>query len=129
MKKYIKAAEENNGIFWVIDDELYAFPFYDELPTSQTSGISNSGLTFNHRRLWEDVAPRKYKNKPFDYFPRGRVEFKSDGTPVIYMSPDIDESYVRDIKREFGLRQEPVVNYDHSRHYMNHLDDGYRPQR
>lgn len=127
MKQYIKASrEETNGIFWVINGELYAFPFYQG---EYTSGMANSGLTYNHKRLWNDVAPRKYKNKPFDYFPRGRVEFKSDGQPIIYMSPQIDEDMVYDIKHEFGLRTDPIVIYDNSRHYKCHLDDGYVPQR
>ena len=125
MKKFIKAAEETNGIFWVIDDELYAFPFYGDY----VSGIAKSGNTYNHKKLWPEIAPRQYKNKAFDYFPRGRVEFKSNGQPIIYMNPNVSESLIPEIKREFGLRSEPIINYDNSVHYRCHLDDGYTPQR
>ena len=125
MKKYVKAAEESNGIFWVIDDELYAFPFYED----SEFGVAKSGNTYNHKKLWGEIAPRNYKNKPFDYFPRGRVEFKSNGQPIIYMNPNIDESYIPEIKRQFGLRSDPIINYDNSSHYRCHLDDGYTLQK
>lgn len=125
MKTHVKAAEETNGIFWIVDGELLAFPFYE----GSTVGIAKSGNTYNHKKLWSEIAPRQYRNKSFDYFPRGRVEFKSNGQPVIYMNPNIDETYIPIIRREFGLRSEPVVNYDNSSHYRCHLDDGYIPQK
>lgn len=125
MKKHIKAAEESNGIFWVIDGELFAFPYYE----GSTIGTAKSGSTYNHRNLWKEIAPKEYRNKPFDYYPRGRVEFKSNGQPVIYMNPNIDSSMISEIKRQFGLRLDPIINYDNSNHYKCHLDDGYIPQK
>lgn len=91
----------------------------------QISGVSNSGLTFNHKKLWDSVKPRGC-NKTFNYYPRGRVDFKNKGVPVIYMNPNIDESWIPQLKQEFGLRQDPVVKYDNSEHYRCHLDDGYK---
>ena len=124
MKKYIKAAEESNGIFWVIDGELFAFPFYE----GDTIGVAKSGTTYNHKNLWKEVAPQQYRSKPFDYYPRGRVEFKSNGQPIIYMNPNIDESLIPEIKRQFGLRTEPQIKWDNSSHYRCYLDDDYVPQ-
>lgn len=125
MKTYIKVAEETNGIFWIVDGELLAFPFYE----GSNVGIAKSGNTYNHKKLWSAIAPRQYRNNPFDYFPRGRVEFKSNGQPIIYMNPNIDETCLPIIRKEFGLRSEPIVNYDNSSHYRCHLDEGYVPQK
>lgn len=125
MKRYIQCKEQSNGVFWVVDDKLLSFPYYDY----QHVGVSNSGATLNHRRLWPEIAPHGHRNKSFDYYPRGRVEFKSDGTPVIYMNPNIDDKYIPEIKIEFGLRQDPEIHYDYSDHYRCHLDTGYRSNR
>ena len=125
MKRYIKSAEETNGIFWVIDDELFTFPFYDDA----SIGVAKSGTTYNHRNLWKEIAPQEYRNKPFDYFPRGRVEFKSNGQPIIYMTPHISETMVPEIKRQFGLRSDPQIKWDNSSHYRCYLDDDYAPQK
>ena len=38
------------------------------------------------------------------------------------MNPNIDESWISEIKSEFGLRDDPKVNYDYSDHYKCHLD-------
>ena len=122
MKKLINAAKESSrGVFWIIDDELLAFPYYE----GADIGVSNSGLTFNHKKLWDSVKPRGC-NKTFNYYPRGRVDFNNKGVPVIYMNPNIDESWIPQLKQEFGLRQDPVVKYDNSDHYRCHLDDGYK---
>ena len=117
------AKEENRGVFWVIDDKLYAFPFmeYSEF------GIAKSGATYNHKKLWEYVKPKGCM-RPFDYYPRGRVEFTGKGKPIIYMNSNIDDRFISEIRTEFGLRTEPIIRYDYSSHYMCHLDDGYVPQ-
>ena len=117
------AKEMSRGIFWVIDGELYAFPFVE---TSEY-GVAKSGNTYNHKKLWEYVKPQRC-NKPFDYYPRGRVEINSKGKPVVYMNPNIDESYISDIRTQFGLRTEPAIRYDYSNHYKCYLDEGYKSQ-
>lgn len=119
MKRYIHCAKEPaEGVFWVIDDKLYSYPFYD----GADIGVAKSGNTFNHAKLWPYIAPSGARNKSFDYYPRGRVVFTGKGKPVIYMNPNIDESWISEIKSEFGLRDDPKVNYDYSDHYKCHLD-------
>ena len=107
----------SRGVFWVIDQKLYAFPF----DGSYVKGIAKSGKTYNHEKLWEYVKP-KGCNKPFDYFPRGRVDYTGKGKPVIYMSPHIDRSYVLEIVRAFGIVDDPIIRFDHSKHYQCYLD-------
>lgn len=114
----------SRGVFWLINGELYAYPF-DE---NSTEGIAKSGNTYNHKELWESVKPKRC-NKSFDYYPRGRVEITSKGKPIIYMSPHIDEYYVPEIRSQFGLKSEPEIRYDWSKHYECHLDDGYDSKR
>ena len=116
----IKAAKESSrGVFWVVDDELLAFPFGD---VDYDYGISKSGNTYNHKRLWDYIKPKKC-NKPFDYYPRGRVEFSSKGEPIIYMNPNISEDLIPNIKVAFGLRSDPIVRLDYSDHYKCYLDN------
>jgi len=112
----------SRGVFWVIDGKLLAFPFLE----NSLEGIAKSGVTYNHKKLWSDVKP-KGCNKPYNYYPRGRVDISNKGKPIIYLNPNIDDSTVRQIKSEFGLRSEPTMRYDHSDHYKCHLDSGYEP--
>ena len=125
MKKLIIASKESaRGVFWLVDDQLLAFPFYEGADV----GVAKSGTTFNHEKLWDSVKPRGV-NKPFNYYPRGRVDFKSDGTPIIYMNPNIGEDWIPQIKTEFGLRKDPIIHYDYSEHYKCYLDEECKTSR
>lgn len=118
---YINSAkEETQGVFWVIDDRLYAFPFYE----GANVGVAKSGDTYNHKKLWQEVKPNGC-NKSYNYYPRGRVMFDNKNRPVIYMNPNIDNGFLSHIKSEFGLRENPIVKYDCSKHYKCHIDDGW----
>lgn len=121
IKQAIEAAKEmSRGVFWVVDDQLLAFPFYE----GASIGVAKSGNTFNHKKLWDDIKPKGI-NKPFDYYPRGRVDFNGQNHPLVYMNPNISEDWIPQIKTEFGLREDPIIHYDYSEHYRCHLDDGY----
>ncbi len=105
------------GVFWIIDGKLYSFPF----DGTQTDGIAKSGDTYNHKKLWEFVKP-KGCNKPYNYYPRGRVEITNKGKPVIYMNPNIDSVYIKSIKNDFEIFTDVCVRYDYSEHYRCYLD-------
>lgn len=107
--------KSKRGVFWIVDGKLLAFPF-DE---SATEGVAKSGNTFNHKLLWEYIKPC---NKPFDYYPRGRVDYNSKGAAIIYMNPHIKDTYISEIKAEFVIASDPVIRYDHSEHYKCYLD-------
>lgn len=69
------------GVFWVIDDDncgkaLIAEVFREEAMI----GISKSGNNYNHRLLW-DYIKHHGCNKPYDYYPWGRVELSNKGKP------------------------------------------------
>ncbi len=105
------------GVFWLVDGELLAYTF----KKGETVGVSKSGDNYNHRLLWEHVKPRGC-NKPFDYYPRGRVEVSNKGKPVVYMNPNIGESTLKQVMEAFDLSEMPKVHYDGSKHYKCYLD-------
>ena len=105
------------GVFWLIDDRLYAYPFDGSYP----EGIAKSGNTYNHKKLWDSIKPKRFQ-VPFDYFPRGRVEITNQNKPVIYMSPHIGKEWLEQIMLVFEISAVPVIRYDHSIHYHCFLD-------
>ena len=125
MKMHFKsnATKMSRGVFWIINDELLAFPFTDEY----SEGIAKSGNTYNHKKLWNEIKP-KGCNKPYNYYPRGRVEISNKGKPIIYMNPNVDDSFIPLIRTEFGLRESPTIRYDNSQHYKCYLDDGWKSE-
>ncbi len=70
------------GVFWVVDGALLAYPFIDGV---YGGGVARSGVTYNHKKLWEQLHGSR--GKPYNYYPRGRVDADNKGQPVIYMSP------------------------------------------
>lgn len=118
------AKEAARGVFWIIEGELVAYPVIESEFESAVSG-----LTYNHKRLWTDIKPRGDKH-PYNYWPRGRVDFTNKGKPVIYYNPNIDiENYLQDIKIQFGLRDTPRLHPDGSQHYKCYLDEGWVPAK
>lgn len=104
---------------------MLAFP-YD--PNEFEFAKSRNGLTYTHKKLWTEIA-QKYRNKPYNYYPRGRVDVDNKGRSVIYVNPNITDEDLREIRRQFGIIKEPIVKYDNSNHYKCHLDEGWRPDR
>lgn len=106
-----------NGVFWIIHDNIYAYPFDGSI----VDGIAKSEKTYNYERLWNAVNPAN-SHKPFNYYPRGRVEISSKGQSVIYMSPHISKEWMPEICKAFEITNEPIVRYDHSHHYHCYMD-------
>ncbi len=102
----------SRGVFWIVDGALLAFPFEG----GARYGVARSGKTYNHRLLWEHVRPDGCR-KPYNWYPRGRVDFSAKGRPVIYMSPHIEPGYLPQIMKAFGITEQPIVHYDGSEHY------------
>ena len=110
-----KQSDLKRGVFWIVEGKLLAFPF-DE---SAQERIAKSGKTYNHKLLWEHIKPC---NKPFDYYPRGRVGYNAKGAAIIYMNPQIEDKYRSEIKAAFRITSDPMIKYDHSEHYKCYLD-------
>lgn len=108
------------GVFWIITQNrstsLLAFPFKGD----ETVGVAKSGDTFNHELLWNSLKPKM--KQPFNYYPRGRVDFNSFGEATIYLSPCISRSWIPRIQKAFDLECEPKIRWDFSEHYKCYLD-------
>ena len=66
------------------------------------------------------VCPFRTSNgKPYDYYPRGRVEIKDKGKAKIFLNPDIaTEEIIAYIVEKFRLQHREVkVIADGSKHY------------
>ncbi len=106
------------GVFWVIDNVLFAFPF-DQ--SKYINAISKSGDTYNHKLLWNNVKPKK-SNKPYNYYPRGRVVINTYGKAIVYLNPNITQNMLEQITSSFELESLPIIKYDFSEHYKCYLD-------
>jgi hypothetical protein len=139
----VKDKELSSGVFWVISDD-YDLKDYKMLvfdipcdPSGLPDGThsielnSKSGMSYNHKKLWEDEikgnsAHRPYNKKEYNYYPRGRVEI-SNNRATIYLNPHINESrFIDEIRRKFGLStnniQEVRLLVDGSVHYRCWID-------
>ena len=67
--------------------------------------------------------------KPYNYYPRGRVETKNNRSAVVYMNPNIGEGYIKDIVEIYRLSGYPRIKYDYGRHYKCYFDAGWKAER
>ena len=94
------------------------------------SGFSSQdGMTYNHKETWKTLPKEITRGRPFDYYPRGRVEI-ANGKATIWMNGNILE-LADEIKKIYGLSQLSSVRVkeDGSSHYKCHLDDDYVSQK
>ncbi|MCH5155280.1 MAG: hypothetical protein J1F69_01615 [Clostridiales bacterium] len=130
------------GIFWIVDtdnieqNKNYCFKILCSTDGSSSSidsslGIAKSGDTYNHQATWNKLSSFLTHNKPYNYFPRGRVEIKN-GVARIFLNGNINYAEViYFIKSEFnltthnGIKKVSVIE-DNSAHYLCYLDDGYK---
>jgi len=119
----IGVKEPANGIFGIVDDKLFTIPFREN---KHYIGVAKSKNTYNHKLWWQNNSN---SNKPYNYYPRGRVHFDNKGHATIFMNPNIEEKFIPQIQQEFGIKELPKIRYDHSGHYKCYLDDGWKPDK
>lgn len=110
------------GVFWDMDGVLLAFPFVENM---FDAGLAKSGNTYVHKKLWREVKPKKC-HKPYNYYPRGRIEITSNGKGILYMNPNVSEYLIPKIMKVFGLAEMPKIVYDNSQHYKCYLDERWK---
>lgn len=117
------------GIFWLIKDEN-SEPFLlckkilcDENGTliHEVQFSSKSGNNLNHKEEWRKFSQKITKGRPYNYYPRGRVEIRKRKV-VIYLNPNLNlVSFIRLIQKEFELNctnlESIRVICDNSAHY------------
>ena len=120
------------GIFWIVDRENLKNnePYLFRIPVD-LAGVpcplmsipllnSKHGDNYNHKQTWEEYVPAELRGgKPYDYYPRGRVEIKEKGKAKIFLNPDIaTEEIIAYIVEKFRLQHREVkVIADGSKHY------------
>jgi len=89
--------------------------------------LSKEGMGFNHKSVWATLSKNETENKPYNYFPRGRVEIRNSKA-IIYANANIaDEKLKHWAIKEFGLTKENgiesiLLKTDMSDHYLCYLD-------
>lgn len=129
------------GIFWIRDiNNVYSSDLYFKIPCDTNGSIIDSDFkiplsmsskgndNYNHKNVWNSLSRKKTGGKPFDYYPRGRIEIRN-GTAVIYLSPYIPHDELREwLVDKFNLTPSNGIkkikfNPDYSEHYKCYLDD------
>ena len=91
------------GVFWVIQEKLFAFPFEEG---KYPEALAKSKVTYTHKKLWRIVCP-KGCGKPYHYYPRGRVHIAKDGS-VPSLSQSAHYRRIRDGNQSiFRYRRRP----------------------
>lgn len=106
----------------MVDGKLLAFPFFEGVFV----GVAKSGNTFNHKKLWEELS---VSSKPYNYYPRGRVDVNNRGRVSIHLNPCINlDEIIAGIKAAFDIQEKDYrVCLDYSEHYKCHFDEGWKP--
>lgn len=122
------------GIFWVKDIDSFTSVvmktecnyngFFTIAPDFEL--LAKSGTEFNHQAAWSTLSKRETDNKPYNYYPRGRVEIRN-GKAVIYANGNIaDEKLLKWAINEFNFpetseslnsRNESIVQTELERYF------------
>lgn len=110
-----------NELFFLIDTDLEGNPY-------STDGLNaKSGTTYNHQLLWSELSRKETEGKPYNYFPRGRVQIRN-GVVDIYLNPNLDKKdTINLIIDNYNLTSKNGIkkiriHRDYSDHYKCHLD-------
>lgn len=113
---------DKKGIFWIVDRENLENnePFLFRIPVDIVGKLcclteippfySKYGDNYNYRKTWESYVPAEVRQgKPYNYYPRGRVEIKEMFKAKIFLNPDIaDEKIIAYIVEKFRLERRDV---------------------
>ena len=137
---YLRESRDlSRGIFWITDiDNIDNNKLYFQIPCDKNGNVQSqpnvcldlnakSGTTYNHERTWSQLSSKYTQNKPFNYYPRGRVEI-ANGKATIYLSLHIATDEVKqwcidkfNLTPVHGITKVRLVA-DGSAHYKCQLD-------
>lgn len=134
----IEDSQLYRGIFWIPDtDNIYDSDLYFRIPCDEygltCSEIpveisSKSADNYNHKKLWNSLPKKLTGGKPFDYYPRGRVEIKNR-MALVYHSGYIPQDMLKvwliekfNLTVANGIRKIRLIA-DNSGHYRCYLDN------
>lgn len=115
------------GLFWLTENDLGTIqltcckvlcsPNGEELEAENTEREK-----LNHERVWAALDKNITRNKPYNYYPRGRVEIKKRKA-TIYLHPIMyDKEVLVQVMAHFGLYRrnglkDIRIKSDHSKRY------------
>ena len=124
------------GVFWIVEEQSEQYFF--RIPCNSMGDITGAteyplcaknGNNYNHKILWSLLSKSLTQNKPFDYFPRGRVEIHN-AKAIVYLNPDINTEEIQNhiidgfgLTKETGIESVRVIS-DGSNHYKYLNDKG-----
>lgn len=128
------------GIFWIPDvNNVEQSQLYFQIPCNSNGDIdtdfeistqmsSKNTQNYNHKNLWSTLSRKYTNNKPFNYYPRGRVEI-SRGIVTVYHSPHIPQDELKqwlidkfNLTTHNGIKKIKMIA-DGSEHYSCYLDN------
>ena len=127
------------GVFWIKDKESINESSvsikalcdingnFIDLSSINPDTLSKNETNFNHQKVWQTLDKRITGNKPYNYYPRGRVEIKN-GKAVIYANVSIATEQLKNrVISEFNLTKENgivtvTLKADGSEHYKSYLE-------
>lgn len=140
MKILCEYSDLCRGIFWIPDiDNIEGSNLYFQIPCDSDGNISSDFKisvdmsskntdNYNHKNLWATLPKKNTEGKPFDYYPRGRIEINR-GIATIYHSPYIPQDELKawaidkfNLTKHNGIKKVKMVA-DGSSHYRCYLDD------
>jgi len=121
------------GIFWITDKENlhHNDKYLIKIKTDRQGTIIDYDLPLNsrnrdnyaHKETWKNLPYELTRNKPFDYYPRGRIEIRK-GKCIIYINLLINtDRVISYLIKEFELltvNDISVIN-DNSNHYKSNI--------
>lgn len=124
-----------SGVFWIKDIDNPTDELIFQIPTLSDGEVDDEGLnlnaksgnTYNHEKLWKELPSNLTDNKPFDYYPRGRVMIKN-GVADIYANPHLlaenIKSFITNNYHLFQINGIKKIRWhaDNSEHYKCYLD-------
>ena len=123
------------GVFWIKDavnlDAIVVKEECDDkgmfLGTIDNRRLSKAGCNFNHEAVWKTLSRNITEGRPYNYYPRGRVEIRS-GRAVIFANANIAcNRLISWCADEFNLTKENGIKSislkaDGSLHYLCYMD-------
>lgn len=133
--KILESRELSKGIFWIKDpDNIEDTGIFLDIPCTPDGTAfdgselnAKTGTTYNHERTWLLLDSSVTEGRPYNYYPRGRVEISS-GKAIIYANPNIaNNELVKWCVDKFNLTAANGINKiriiaDGSQHYKCYLD-------
>lgn len=126
------------GVFWIKTTDKFEPIVVKELCNNTGEFIkllleellSKAGTGFNHKAVWTTLSKNETANKPYNHFPRGRVEIRSRKAEIHANANIADENLKRWAIKEFGLTksngiESVVLKSDMSDHYLCYMDKDF----